>query len=189
MFNVSVAGKISVAENNEKALTDDSIIQVLVPRQEYIERHHMNPIPDATSYITRINPDNMFSGKQPYYYYPKIVIIARSNAMDSYNKIHIATAILEHAGWDVSGFGVMTRGQANEMYHDLLDNHNPATLPNSVKNMLDDRWRQKILDADAIYVINTKGYIGESMRNEINYAIECGLDVYYMYPEADNEGE
>ena len=75
------------------------------------------------------------------------------------------------------------------MYHDLLDNRNPATLPNSVKNMLDDHWRQKILDADAIYVINTKGYIDESMQNEINYAIECGLDVYYMYPEADNEGE
>ena len=38
------------------------------------------------------------------------------------------------------------------------------------KEMLDDMHKRKIDMADAIYVINVNGYIGESTRCEIEYA-------------------
>ena len=38
------------------------------------------------------------------------------------------------------------------------------------KAMLDDMHKRKIDMADAIYVINPGGYIGESTRSEIEYA-------------------
>ena len=48
------------------------------------------------------------------------------------------------------------------------------------KEMLDDMHKRKIDMADAIYVINVGGYIGESTRSEINYAIERGKKVRYL---------
>ena len=38
------------------------------------------------------------------------------------------------------------------------------------KKMLDEIYRQKIDMSDAIFVINVNGYIGESTKNEIEYA-------------------
>lgn len=38
------------------------------------------------------------------------------------------------------------------------------------KEMLDDMYKRKIDMADAIYVINVGGYIGERTRSEIVYA-------------------
>ena len=39
------------------------------------------------------------------------------------------------------------------------------------KEMLDNMHKRKIDMSDGIYVINVEGYIGESMRSEIDYAI------------------
>ena len=50
------------------------------------------------------------------------------------------------------------------------------------KEMLDDMHKRKIDMADAIYVINVGGYIGESTRSEIQYAKENGKKVYYLEP-------
>ena len=36
--------------------------------------------------------------------------------------------------------------------------------------------------ADSIYVINVDGYIGESTRSEIEYALRNGKIVYYLEP-------
>lgn len=47
------------------------------------------------------------------------------------------------------------------------------------KEMLDDMHR-KIDMADAIYVINVGGYIGESTRREIEYARSQGKEVLFM---------
>lgn len=51
-----------------------------------------------------------------------------------------------------------------------------------VKEMLDDMHKRKIDMADEIYVINVGGYIGESTRNEIEYAKKNGRAVNYMEP-------
>lgn len=48
------------------------------------------------------------------------------------------------------------------------------------KEMLDDMHKRKIVMADAIYVINVGGYIGESTKSEILYAKSHGKMVYYL---------
>ena len=49
-----------------------------------------------------------------------------------------------------------------------------------VKAMLDDMHKRKIDMADEIFVINVDGYIGESTRSEIDYAIGTGKVVRYL---------
>ncbi len=49
-----------------------------------------------------------------------------------------------------------------------------------VKAMLDDMHKRKIDMADEIFVINVDGYIGESTRSEIEYAISTGKKVRYL---------
>lgn len=50
------------------------------------------------------------------------------------------------------------------------------------KEMLDDMHKRKIDMADAIYVINPGGYIGESTRSEIEYAKRhCKIIEYLEY--------
>ena len=51
-----------------------------------------------------------------------------------------------------------------------------------IKEMLDDIHKRKIDMADEIYVINVGGYIGESTRSEIEYAVATGKAVRYLEP-------
>ena len=48
------------------------------------------------------------------------------------------------------------------------------------KQMLDDMHKRKIDMADSIYVINVGGYIGDSTRSEIEYAMRHGKEVKYL---------
>ena len=48
------------------------------------------------------------------------------------------------------------------------------------KEMLDDMHKRKIDMADEIFVINVGGYIGDSTRSEIVYAIEHGKKIRYL---------
>jgi len=48
------------------------------------------------------------------------------------------------------------------------------------KEMLDDMHKRRIDMSDEIFVINKNGYIGESTRSEIDYAIKTGKKVNYM---------
>ena len=48
------------------------------------------------------------------------------------------------------------------------------------KEMLDDMHKRKIDMADAIFVINVGGYIGESTRSEIEYAQKCGKEIIFL---------
>ena len=50
------------------------------------------------------------------------------------------------------------------------------------KEMLDDMHKRKIDMADEIFVINVGGYIGESTKSEIEYAIRNGKKVNYLEP-------
>ena len=50
------------------------------------------------------------------------------------------------------------------------------------KEMLDDMHKRKIDMADEIFVINVDGYIGESTKSEIEYAIKTGKGVAYLHP-------
>ena len=48
------------------------------------------------------------------------------------------------------------------------------------KEMLDDMHKRKIDMADSIYVINVRGYIGDSTRSEIEYAKKSGKVIQYL---------
>jgi hypothetical protein len=48
------------------------------------------------------------------------------------------------------------------------------------KKMLDDIHKRKIDMADEIFVINVGGYIGDSTRSEIDYALKHGKIVRYL---------
>lgn len=48
------------------------------------------------------------------------------------------------------------------------------------KEMLDNMHLRKIDMADAIYVINVGGYIGESTKREIEYAKKNGKQILYL---------
>lgn len=45
---------------------------------------------------------------------------------------------------------------------------------------MDDMHKRKIDMADEIFVINVGGYIGDSTRSEIDYAIKHGKNVRYL---------
>ena len=51
------------------------------------------------------------------------------------------------------------------------------------KEMLDDMHKRKIDMADGIFDINVGGYIGESTRSEIEYAMRTGKNVEYLEPQ------
>ena len=48
------------------------------------------------------------------------------------------------------------------------------------KAMLDDMHLRKIDIDDEVFVINVGGYVGESTRNEIKYAIQNNKSVRYL---------
>lgn len=48
------------------------------------------------------------------------------------------------------------------------------------KEMLDNMHKRKIDMADAIFVVNVGGYIGESTRSEIEYARQNGKRITYL---------
>lgn len=51
---------------------------------------------------------------------------------------------------------------------------------NNTKQILDDMHKAKIDLADEIFVINKNGYIGESTKSEIEYALKQGKSVRYL---------
>lgn len=62
---------------------------------------------------------------------------------------------------------------------EVWDGMDEGTL-GKTKAMLDDMHKRKIDMADSIYVINVGGYIGESTKSEIAYALEHGKTVEYL---------
>jgi hypothetical protein len=62
---------------------------------------------------------------------------------------------------------------------EVWDGMDEGTL-SKTKEMLDDMHKRKIDMADEIFVINVGGYIGDSTRSEIDYAIEHGKRVRYL---------
>ena len=48
------------------------------------------------------------------------------------------------------------------------------------KDLLGELHRIKINLSDAIFVVNVEGYIGESVKKEIEYAKENGKEIIYL---------
>ena len=63
--------------------------------------------------------------------------------------------------------------------NEVWENMDEGTLTRT-KEMLDDMHKRKIDMADEIFVINVGGYIGESTKSEIEYAIKNNKKVSYL---------
>lgn len=61
-----------------------------------------------------------------------------------------------------------------------LFGHSGDKITDKQKIMLDDIHKRKIDLADAIYVINKDGYIGNSTKSEIEYAKDHDKEIIYM---------
>ena len=75
----------------------------------------------------------------------------------------------------VISVGLFSQSGDNEVW----ENMDEETLIET-KAMLADMHKRKIDLADEIFVINVNGYIGESTRTEIEYAITTGKGVNYL---------
>jgi hypothetical protein len=64
---------------------------------------------------------------------------------------------------------------------EVWENMDEGTLTKT-KEMLDDMHKRKIDMADSIFVVNVDGYIGESTKSEIEYALTHGKRVQYLVP-------
>ena len=60
-----------------------------------------------------------------------------------------------------------------------------VVVPGSVESELKQAHFRRIDISDGIYVVNKDGYIGESVRAEIDYAEERGKEVIYHETAAE----
>lgn len=67
----------------------------------------------------------------------------------------------------------------------MIFGHAGDTITDEQKMNLDKLHKAKIENADIVFIINTNGYIGESTRNEINFA--KALNKYILYTEVPEE--
>ena len=75
----------------------------------------------------------------------------------------------------VISVGLFGHSSDNEVWENMDEGTLTAT-----KVMLDDMHKAKIDMSDEIFVINVGGYIGESTKSEIKYALEHGKQVMLM---------
>ena len=75
----------------------------------------------------------------------------------------------------VISVGLFGHSGDNEVWENMSEN----TLTKT-KEMLDDMHKCKIDMADEVFVVNVGGYIGDSTRSEIEYAISTGKKVNYL---------
>lgn len=105
-------------------------------------------------------------------HYPIITLCGSTRFRDEFLK---AQKRLTLEGYIVISVGLFGHAGDSEVWESMDEGTVTKT-----KEMLDDMHKRKIDIADGIYVINVGGYIGESTRSEIEYALKCGKKVEYL---------
>jgi len=104
---------------------------------------------------------------------PKIVVLVGSTRFYSY---------FQRANYEetMAGNIVLSVG----FYIDALDQAHGEDIGCTIeqKKMLDELYFRKIDLADEVLVLNPGGYIGESARNEIEYAKKLHMPIRYLEP-------
>ena len=83
--------------------------------------------------------------------------------------------------WEYAKQGVLALGWLVRPITEDEQDHHLAEKEN-VSELFDEIHKRKIDLSDEIYVLNIEGYIGDSTRSEINYAVEHGIPVRYYEP-------
>lgn len=104
--------------------------------------------------------------------YKVITLCGSTKFKDEFYKIQKELTL---KGNIVISVGLFGHSGDNEVWDGLDEGELSKT-----KIMLDDMHKRKIDMADEIFVINVGGYIGESTRSEIYYAISKGKNVFYL---------
>lgn len=99
--------------------------------------------------------------------YPVVTLCGSTKFKDEYIKVQEELTLMGYVVISVGLFGHADNKFGNE-------------ITPQVKRMLDDLHFQKIDMADEIFVINVGGYIGNSTRNEIEYAKKQGKTIKYL---------
>ena len=97
--------------------------------------------------------------------YPIVTLCGSTKFKDEFLKTQKELTL---KGYIVISVGLFGHSGDNEVFSD------------GVKEMLDDMHKAKIDLADAIFVINVDGYIGESTKNEIEYAKKHNKEIFYL---------
>lgn len=104
--------------------------------------------------------------------YPRITVSGSVRFADTLNAV---AAMLGHAGWLV--YPVSALPDAVREDYDGAKLESPEHL-----KLLVDRHEAMIRNADALYVVNEGGYIGDFVSQEISYAQRHGKTIFYMEP-------
>jgi hypothetical protein len=108
---------------------------------------------------------------------PKVICICGSTRFADYHAIK---------RWELEKTGVyiclminyLPDWYAKQQFGEGVNDHFGEAA--GLKDLLDDLHFRKIDLCDEVFVINVDGYIGESTRNEINYAESQGKPIRYL---------
>lgn len=99
--------------------------------------------------------------------YPVITLCGSSRFKNEFIKLNEEFTL---QGFVVISLGLF--GHADKKYENIL-------TPEK-KLLLDDIHKQKIDMADIVFIVNVNNYIGESTRNEIEYAESLNKTIKYL---------
>lgn len=108
-------------------------------------------------------------------FYPVITLCGSTRFKDEFYE---AQKKLTLDGYIVISVGLFGHAGDQEVWESMDE----GTLTKT-KEMLDEMHKRKIDMADEIFVINVGGYIGDSTKSEIKYAMEHGKKIEYLEPE------
>ena len=104
--------------------------------------------------------------------YPVVTLCGSTKFKDEFMKVQKELTL---KGYIVISVGLFGHSGDSEVW-EIMDE---GTLTKT-KEMLDEMHKRKIDMADEIFVINVGGYIGESTRSEIEYALANNKKVNYL---------
>lgn len=104
--------------------------------------------------------------------YKVITLCGSSRFKEAFMRVQ---KVLTLEGNIVISLGLFGHSGDEEVWEGMGDNAITKT-----KLMLDDMHKRKIDMADAIFVVNEDGYIGDSTKSEIAYAQAQGKEILYL---------
>lgn len=137
--------------------------EFVFPKLEF--KHFIN-IPPADPYITVGSVSHRRS-------FPAITVLGSNRDIDRINTVE---AMLIHAGWNVFCYGGMPPIEKGIYY----ENPEKMLTAQDHMDMINELWRERIRMSRAVYVVNVDDRIGATTRANIEYAMECGCEVFYM---------
>lgn len=82
--------------------------------------------------------------------------------------------------WKLEKQGIITLGINILPDNYFAEGNAHGAEQEGVKHILDELHKRKIDISDEVFILNVGGYIGESTRNELNYAMSIGKPVKYL---------